>query len=118
MFVRPSLHGKKGLVKFKLLFARYPTLNSGVKDTIELNWMAFEVGNSWNEVNIGYKGMEIESKATNRRIFALWQCSGSMRQMEAVDEDWRVFDRDKERNERQERARSREDELKEIKAKK
>lgn len=82
MFVRPSLHGKKGPVKFKFLFARYPTLNGGVKDTVELNWMTFEIGNGWNEVKIGHKGMEIESEVMNRRIFALWQCSGSMRQME------------------------------------
>lgn len=39
------------------------------------------VGNSWNEVKIGYKGMEIECKTMNRRILALWQCSDSMRQI-------------------------------------
>lgn len=85
MFVRPSLHGKKGPVKFKLLFARYSTLNGGVKNTVELNWMTFEVGNGWNEVKIGHKGMEME--AVDR--------------IDGIDEDWRVFDRDKERNERQ-----------------
>lgn len=43
--------------------------------------MPLEVGNGWNEVKTGYKGMEIESETTNRRILALWQCSGSMRQI-------------------------------------
>lgn len=66
-------------MKLKLLFSAYPALDYRVKDTVQFNRMAFEVGNGWSDAKVGHKSLQIYSKAGGRSVSVLCHRPGSMR---------------------------------------
>lgn len=69
-------------MKLKLLFPAYPALDDRVEYTVQLNRMAFKVGNGGSDAKVGHKGLQAYSKAGGRGVSVLCHRPRSMRQID------------------------------------